>query len=357
MAAGGTQAAAMRMAAELRRRGHVAETWFLYLERPTYVGQEGVRVLLHHLPKEKTGHIRILIAVIRELRAFRPDAVITYGRYANVLGQMGALIVGVPVRMASQRNPSWGHAKLARYFDWMIGSLGVYTANIAVSHSVYESFEGYPKPYLKRLRVIHNGLVLSESSLGPAEAREKFGLRKQVPLVVNIGRLTQQKNQEILLQALHFLPEVHLAIAGDGELRQILIQKAAALGVQDRVHLLGEVPPADVPDFLRAGDLFAFPSRWEGFGFAMLEAMYAGLPVIASDIPVFREILSDPDGEPAGLLVSPGDGQAWARTIRRVLETQSLHTALSLRARQGAGLFDFQRMVDGYEQCLRESSR
>lgn len=355
MAAGGTESLAMRMAAELGKRGHVAETWFLYLRSPTYLGQEGVRVLLSHPPKGKTGYLRVLIALIRELRSFRPDAVVTYGLYANIPGQMGAFIAGVPVRIASQQNPSWVHPRLARYLDWMIGSLGIYTANIAASHSVYESFNSYPKPYVRRLRVTHNALLFSKSSLEPAEAREKFSIPKQVPLVVNVGRIVQQKNQQLLLQALRFVPEVHLAIAGDGVLRQTLLQMAVTLGVQDRVHVLGEVPPADIPDLLRAGNLFAFPSRWEGFSVAVLEAMHAGLPVIASEIPPLREIIGSADGGPAGLLLPADDARAWALAIQRLLQDDRLRTALSLRAQQQAAFFGLKSMVDGYEQCIRDA--
>jgi len=355
MAAGGTQSLAMSLAAELRKRGHEAQTWFLYLRSPTYIGQEGVRVLLHHPAKGKIYLLRLLMRLVQQLRSFRPDAVVTFGLYANIPGQMGAFVAGVPVRIASQQNPSWIHSRLARYLDWTIGSLGVYTANIAASHSVYESFNGYPKPYLKRLRVIHTGLVFSKSFLEPAEAREKFALPKQVRLVVNVGRLAEQKNQELLLQALPFVPEVHLAIAGDGKLRQTLVQLAVRLGVQDRVHLLGEVPPAAIPDLLRAGNLFAFPSRWEGFSVAVLEAMHAGLPVIASEIPPLREIIGSADGGPAGLLLPADDARAWALAIQRLLRDDRLRTALSLRAQQQAAFFGLKSMVDGYEQCIRDA--
>ncbi len=357
MSAGGKQILAMGITAELRKRGHVAETWSLYLKQAAYIGQEGVRVLRHHPPKGKAGYIRVLISLIRELRSFRPDAVVTYGTAANILGQIGALIARVPVRVASQGNPSWSRPKRARCLDWTMGCLGAYTVNIAVSHAVYQSFKGYPLPYVKRLRVTHNGLSFSASSLGPVEAREKFGLPKQVPLVLNVGRLAQQKNQEFLLRALPFLPDVHLAIAGDGELRQILVRKAVTLGVQERVHFLGEVAYADIPDFLRAGDLFVFPSRWEGFGLALVEAMHAGLPVIASDIPALREVLQDADGESAGLLVSPDDSLAWSRAIQRVLQDSSLRTGLSLRAQRRAAFFALERMVDGYEDCLNGTGR
>ena len=189
MAAGGTPAVAMRMTVELSKRGHVAETWFLYLRHPTYFGQARVRLLLSRPPRGKLSHLWALIMLIQQLREFRPDVVVTYGLYANIPGQIGASIAGVPVRIASQHNPSWIHPRLARYLDWIMGSLGIYTGNIAISQSVYKSFEGYPKSYVKRMRVIHNGLVFSPSSLEPADAREKFGLPKQVPLIVNIGRL------------------------------------------------------------------------------------------------------------------------------------------------------------------------
>ena len=357
MSAGGTQTLAMRMAAEFRKRGHVAETWFLFLKRPTYFGQQGTRVLVRHPPQGKTSYLWVMLALVQELRSFRPDAVVSYGPYASIPGQIGGLIAGVPIRVASQGNPSWIHPRLTRYLDCTMGSLGIYTTKIAVSDSVYESYNGYPVPYVKRLRVIHNGVAFSASSLEPVEAREKFSLPKQVPLVLNVGRLAHQKNQELLLQALPFLPKVHLAIAGDGELHQTLVQMAATLGVQDRVHLLGEVPPADIPDFLRAGNLFAFPSRWEGFGLALLEAMHAGLPVIASDIPVLREVLQGDEGGPAGLLVPLDDSLAWPRAVQRLLEDNSLRAALSLRARRRAAFFDLERMVDGYEDCLNGARR
>ena len=86
MSAGGTQTLAMRMAAEFRKRGHVSETWFLFLKRPTYFGQEGTRVLLTHPPQGKTSYLWVLPALVQELRSFRADAVVSYGPYASIPG-------------------------------------------------------------------------------------------------------------------------------------------------------------------------------------------------------------------------------------------------------------------------------
>ena len=355
MEAGGAQGAAMRVAAELRRRGHVVETWFLYLKRPTYVGQEGVRVFFEDQPSKPIDYAYIFTRLIRELQTFKASGVITYTHYANILGQVAALITGVPARVASQRNPSWTYPKAARYFDGVIGCLGVYTANIAVSRSVNESFNSYPKFYVERLRTIYNGVSPKESSLDQVQARIKFGLPKQAPLVVSVGRLAQQKNQDVLLKALCLLPTVHLAIAGDGELRENLMQLALTFGIKDRVHFLGEIPPENISDFLRTGDIFVFPSHFEAFGFALVEAMHVGLPVIASNIPALAEVLNE--SEPAGLLIPPASEQAWAQAIQQVLGDARLRTALSARSRQRAALFTLESMVDDYEQCVTEFRR
>lgn len=352
MEAGGAQGAAMRVAAELRQRGQIAETWFLYLKRPTYLNQEGVRVLFERPPSKPADYAHIFNLLIRELSSFKPTSVITYTHYANILGQIAALILGVPTRVASQRNPSDCYPRAARYLDWIIGNLGVYTANIAVSQSVYQSFISYPPSYIKRLRVVYNGVSLTESLLDQVEARAKFGLPKQAPLVINVGRLAYQKNQEVLLKAFRSLPAVHLAIAGDGELRENLTQQALTLGLEDRVHFVGEVSPKDIPDFLRAGDVFAFPSHFEAFGFALVEAMHAGLPVIASNIPALSDVIGATESEPAGLLIPPEDDQAWAQSIQQVLEDNQLKITLSSRSRQRATLFSLKNMVDGYEQCI-----
>ena len=352
MEAGGAQGAAMRVAAELRRRGHVVEVWFLYLKSPTYINQEGVRVLLKQYPQGITDYLRLLVDLVRELHAFKPDAVLSYTHYASTLGHIAARLVGVPTRVATMRNPSWSYPKVARYLNRFIGSVGYYTANIAVSESVLDTFSSYPKSYLKRMRVIYNGVALRESSLSQQEARTKFGLPQNIPLVLNVGRLHPQKNQVMLLKALRMLPDYHLAIAGDGELREELIKQAEVLEVKDRVHLMGEIPPQDIPDFLCAGDIFAFPSSFEAFGFAVFEAVWVGLPIVASDISALREVLGGLDGEPVGLLIPPDNVEAWAKGIRQVWEDEELRKTLVLQARERAKLFSLEKMVDGYEKCL-----
>lgn len=352
MEAGGAQTALLRLAAGLRQRGHFVETWFLYQKRPTFVGIEGVRVILGQPPRHPGHAMQLMWRLHRQLRSFRPDAVITFTHYANVLGQLAARLAGVRIRIASQRNPASSFPRPARIADRWLGSWGLYGSNVMVSNSVRDSFAGYSASYRRRISVVPNGIDFRPSSLSPAAARAKFQLPVDAPLLVTVGRMARQKNQAVLLKALATLPGVHLAIAGGGELKEQLAALAVELHIQDRVHFLHEVLQPDIPDLLRCADAFALPSKFEGLSNALLEAMGAGLPIIASDIPAQSDVLRPATGEAVGLLIAPDDLQGWRDAIARVMEDASLRTAM--QARSLARVMDYTtvKMVDGFERLL-----
>ena len=116
------------------------------------------------------------------------------------------------------------------------------------------------------------------------------------PTILSIGRLTGAKNHEAALQALAGLTDrdFRYVLLGDGEERERLIALAAELGLSDRVTFAGH--RSDIRPYLLDADMFLLPSLWEGFGLAAVEAMNAGLPVIASDVPGLSEVVG-PQGE------------------------------------------------------------
>ena len=138
-------------------------------------------------------------------------------------------------------------------------------------------------------------------------------------------------------------PGLHVAIAGRGD-REPVATCAAALGVADRVHLLG--PRADVSNVLASADIFALPSLSEGLPLALLEAMFAARPIIASavgEVPVALE-----HGQ-AGVLVPPGDVAALADALDRLLADLAGAQALGeCAARRAAATYGLERMVDSY---------
>ena len=135
------------------------------------------------------------------------------------------------------------------------------------------------------MKCIYNGIPELQCRPPGEGARARWGLPDATPLILNVGRLAKQKNQALLIDALVELPGCHLAIAGEGELRSELAACAKKRGVFERVHFLGEVSSLDVSELMSLCDVFAFPSLYEAMGLVLVEAMQAGVSIVASDIP------------------------------------------------------------------------
>src|SRR5581483_5334889 len=140
----------------------------------------------------------------------------------------------------------------------------------------------------------------------PAPARAEFGIPEKVPLFVSIGRLIPRKGYGTLLTAWQQLPNVHIAIAGSGPLEGELREYIEQHNLKDRVHLLGFVSEERKRRLLASADAFISGANHEGFGIVFLEAMHAGLPIIATNEGGQTDFLIE--GENA-LLVPPGASQ------------------------------------------------
>jgi len=147
-------------------------------------------------------------------------------------------------------------------------------------------------------------------------------------IVLTVARLDAQKGIAHLLDAAVAVPRASFAIAGEGPDRAALEQRAATLGVSDRVRFLGH--RHDVPALLAAADLFVLPSLYEGLPLAVLEAMAAGVPVIATSVGGTAEVVRD--GE-TGTLVPPADADTLSSAIARTLADRQQASRLALAAR------------------------
>ncbi len=346
MEAGGAQKVAFLLHRGFQELGDSSQLWFLYTKRAFYKEDAGVQSLLPHSPS-LFDYVRISVRLFRKLRESRPDVLITHTHYANVLGQLIALLAGVPVRIAVHHNPLPTYPRLARIADCFLGQCGVYSKIVAVSDAVVATLQSYPRSYARRLTRIHNGI----STISPSsqDIRSILGIPASQPLLVNVGRISRQKNQATLLRALLELQGAHLLIIGDGELSQDLHAQATSLGVANRVHFTGEIPAEDVAACLKSADLFVFPSLWESMGLAVLEAMHSGLPVVASDIPALRELLGD-----AALFVSPTDASALAAAVKRVISDLDLADTLRSQSRRRAAAFSLENMVGSYRKLIAD---
>lgn len=186
------------------------------------------------------------------------------------------------------------------------------------------------------IQVVHNGVP----ELPLAEQPRVSG----GPVVGSLGRLAPQKGYDVLVRALAELPDVHAVIVGDGDERVPLERLADDLGVSERLHILGWRD--DPRNHLTSFDVFVLPSRYEGFPLSIVEAMQAGLPIVASDVGSIAEAL---DGERAGVLVESGDHAGLARAIGDLIADDDRRARLGAHAREVALARHTSRaMADGF---------
>ena len=199
---------------------------------------------------------------------------------------------------------------------------------------------------VRRIPTIANGVRLTPAARSTLRTELRLGADDR--LILAVGNLYPVKGHHYVVDALALLrdrhPRAHVAIAGRGELANALAAHAQAQGVGDRVHLLGL--RGDVPNLLAGADIFAHPSLSEGLPLALLEAMFAGRAIVASDVGEVPTVLAH--GE-AGLLVPPGDAPALAAALDRLLTSPDQAEALGGHAaRRAAAEYAHTGMVERY---------
>jgi len=206
----------------------------------------------------------------------------------------------------------------------------------------------------KKISVVHNGVDLSAFA-GPfalQSLRQELGLSNEQPLILVLGRLRPNKGYPYLLEAaptiLARFPTAYFVLAGNPDDRAAAEAQIARLGIEGHVSIVGF--RSDVVNLLRSADLFVLPSLAEGFSLAIVEAMAAGLPVVATRVGGAAEIIEDGHN---GFLVPPADSEALARTVRHVLDLDSASKEnLRQAARERSGFFSIaataQKMLDIY---------
>lgn len=190
---------------------------------------------------------------------------------------------------------------------------------------------------VRAARMVEEIVGLAQGSVGsisngvPIERVDANVLREPGTVIGSLGRLTEQKGYDVLVRALPRLPTATLLLVGDGPERGSLRALAAELGVGDRLRITGWV--ADARSHLAELDVFALPSRWEGMPLGILEAMHAGLPVLASDVGSVSEAVVD--GE-TGYLVAPDDLESVCRRLEHLLDAPQLRLRMGERGRLAA---------------------
>lgn len=342
----------------------------LAITEATQVG--GAEICLSYLLEALAEDVQVAVAgtqpeVVSQITAARP------GTDALALDSAGIRDVR---RVIAAWKPRVVHVNRSHLLDgigptWAaVTSRGV--AAVAVEHLPWSGLAG--RRTLWQLRAL-NRLVDAHVAVGPraariVEARMRYprgsviAVPNGVPeaawdpmprpapgvLVGGVGRLTEQKGFARLVEALEAVPDARLVLVGDGPDRPALEQAARDRGVADRLIVTGWVP--DARRWMTALDVLAMPSRWEGLPLAILEAMHAGLPVVASDVGSVADAVLE--GR-TGFVVDPDDPDALTGRLRDLVASASLRREMGARARARAQQeFTSQAMARRYERVYRE---
>lgn len=286
--------------------------------------------------------------LIREIRGFRPDIVggclwhaDVAARVASRLTRRGGRPRFVAHKQLANLGAPWHRLWIDRLTSGFVASYACCSESVVDLSCQQLRLERHQTTVIPNGRDLSALLKLQPAPMLPAGPRWRIG---------SVGRLYPQKDQRLLVEAIPLLVEGHgldveVWIAGSGPLEQDLRQAACALGVSDRLHLLGHCD--DIPAQLVQADVYCMPSAYEGLSIAIVEAMAAARPIVATDVPGIRDSLDPSCAE----LVAYRDPGALAAALARLILDRQRARSLGAQARAKAiSKFSSSRMVADLER-------
>jgi phosphatidyl-myo-inositol alpha-mannosyltransferase len=349
-APGGVQVHVRQLAQHLRERGHEA---LILAPGDEGAPEAGVRIVGPPLRIPYQGTVapisfspRSWTRVGEALRSFLPDIVHAHEPLAPSASMFATLMARVPVVATFH-----AHAERSRLLTVAAPALRTVWRRLRVRIAVSEAAAGFVESRFGHgVRIVPNGCDVD--LFAKAEPAEDLPPGRRA---LWVGRLDPQKGFGVALRAFAVLaaeiPDLVFVVAGDGRDRGLVTSLPP--DSRSRVVMLGAVPHERLPRYHAAADAFVAPALGqESFGMVLVEAMAAGLPVVASDIAGYREVIRS---DVVGLLVPPNDASALASALRRVLTDGQLAARLAQAGRARAERYRWPVVVDEIESAYREA--
>mgnify|MGYP001474804760 CR=1 FL=1 len=329
--------------------------------------EQGIPLILEPSLVREVNPWQDLLAFFRLARLMRRGQytiVHTHSSKAGIVGRWAAKLAGVPVIVHTVHG--WGHHDhqhplVRQYYIWMekltlpITDKLIVVSPLNIEKGLADGI-GKPEDYV----VIRSGIELDRfghPQCPREETRAAWGIPLEAPVVGTVTRLSPQKGPLDFVRAAHLIaqtrPEVRFMMVGDGPLRPQVEELVKELGLGERLVLTGL--RRDVPELLAAFDLFVLSSLWEGLPRVVPQAMASGLPVVATAIDGSAEAVVDGVN---GFLTPPGDPQAIATTVLRLLGNPAQMRQMGQTGQKRASEFDVRTMVAKiaalYEELLQK---
>ncbi|MFH1593983.1 MAG: glycosyltransferase [Candidatus Omnitrophota bacterium] len=295
------------------------------------IGKLGFKVIYLD-SKAGLFNIFLIWKITQILKEERPDILHTSLFYANFFGRCAALLARPRVVIIEERSMYTEK----RFYHVVIDKiLSVFTDKIIVcSNSVLDFTVRQEGIDRDKFCLIYNAVDTERFNISkPKEAlRAEYGFSNDQFIIGTVGSLIPKKGHRFLIKAIselnEYIPGLKLLVIGEGESRGYLTELARLYKSQENVQFLGA--RMDVPELMKLLDIFALPSLQEGFPRTLIEAMYSGIPVVASNISGIPEVILDGEN---GCLVPPGDHAAMTDKIRILYKDPALRNSMGLKAR------------------------
>lgn len=334
-------------------KGYDIHHLFFYRKSAGFEAPPNTVFCVEDRPRSALAFAKFLFRLVKLIATIKPDVVLTFQHYGNLFGAPAARLAGIRHVIANQVSAPKTMNDKIRAIDKLWGRIGIYDAITVNSADTAGDYAGYPDSYEKRMVHVPHGFRDKSSSLSKQDARQTFGLPQDVILLGSVARLNELKRLDVAIRALTHNECWHLALGGQGPDELRLRSIAEGLGVADRVHFTGEMDPNKVGDFLASLDLFVFPSEAETFGLAAVEAAQAGLPIVANDLPVLREVLQTELG-PCALFADSDQPDSYIEPIRELLSNQGRATAMVASAKELKKLYSLDAMINSYDDLIMQ---
>ncbi len=324
---------------------------------------------LRRIRLNRRDPLRLTLELRNLICAERPDVLHTTLLFANLTGRIAARTARLPI-VTTLANEDYGpeHRANSRYGEWSVRAVqAADTLTVPLTTRFHAISVDVAKVMSRRLRIPKDRIQVVYRGRDPARlgaptldrrlrTRTALSIDAKTPVVLSVGRLDRQKGIDTTIDAFRRLvkhiPDAVLLIAGRPGNASAMVQAKAQ--AHPAIRFLGH--RTDVPDLMCAADVLSFPSRWEGLGGTLVEAMALRLAIVASDIPPVAETIGDV-GWP---FVRPNDGQALAESLHSVLELSAMN-----EVRKDAGemrfraFFTAETAADGmarlYQDVLRDT--
>ncbi|NQT32164.1 MAG: glycosyltransferase [Candidatus Omnitrophica bacterium] len=315
---GGMESIVLAIACGIDRDKYDPEVWCVHKRGGFLEKLEAAGIKVVDMGINSCYNPKGIMKLSSSLKEARPDIVHTHSYFVNVAGRIAARMAGVP-RVVTHIHNAYVHysflncviEKILSYFTDKIICCSEAVRNFAIKKE---------KINFSKLAVIYNGIDLQRFDHMPekAVARRSLGINDDEILITSVASLTEKKGQKYLVEAAADIVKEHsnvkIMLVGKGPLKNKLEEDARRLNLSSSIVFLGV--RHDIPEILGASDIFVLPSLVEGLSLAIIEAMAAGLAVVATNVGGNPEVVHDGI---TGTIIPPEDPEALSEAVKALL--------------------------------------